>query len=209
MDFDSFLASPRWEILQIIAKNPSSPVEIAKKLNTTVSYISQQLKLLDAAGIVKKQRTGAVEKGKPRMLFSISKDILYLTALSKGFSGKKLLYITEHHKSILKIWMLEDASLHYPMEKIFWKLEENLQELEGIFIETSANNSRLIIISDSKKLKLRIDAFAKKLEKKIECSFISKSQVKKFSSDSLVSLHDPNHLLNRLKGGHEAGNEND
>lgn len=88
MELDSFLASPRWEILKIISEKPSSPIEIAKKTKTTVSFISQQLKLLEAARIVSKEKTGAFEKGKPRNLFSISKDVVYLTMLTKGFGEK-------------------------------------------------------------------------------------------------------------------------
>ena len=58
MNYDSFLSTPRWEILQILAEKPSSPIEIAEKLGTTVSYASQQLTLLSAAGIVFKKKTG-------------------------------------------------------------------------------------------------------------------------------------------------------
>jgi len=201
MDFDSFLSSPRWEVLQILAEKPSSPVEIAEKLNTTVSYASQQLKLLDAAGIVVKKRTGAAKRGKPRSLFNISNELLYLTALTRDFSEKKLIKITEHHKAILKIWMLEDASLHYYFEKIFWKLSEDLGELEGIFINKEGAVPEFIIVSDSKKLKSKIESFVKNFEKTIQISFIQKNQLKKFSRDFLVFLHDPLNLIQKLKGG--------
>jgi len=203
MDFDSFLSSPRWEILQIIAKKPSSPMEIAEKLKTTVSYISQQLKLLDAAGLVIKKRTGTAEKGKPRTLFSISDELTYFIYLTKDFSGKKLIHVTDYHKTILKIWLLENADLHYYVEKLFWKLEEDLQEVEAIFIETS--ESKVLIVSEDKKLKQKIDLFAEKLEKRISYLFISKNQLKKFSSEFLVSLHDPKNILNELKGGNKNG----
>ena len=76
MELDSFLASPRWEILSLISERPSSPIELAEKTKTTVSFVSQQLKLLEAAQIVKKTKTGAFEKGKPRNLFSISQDFV-------------------------------------------------------------------------------------------------------------------------------------
>ena len=73
MELDSFLASPRWEILKIISERPSSPIEIGEKTKTTVSFVSQQLKLLEAAQIVSKEKTGAFEKGKPRNLFQYPK----------------------------------------------------------------------------------------------------------------------------------------
>lgn len=201
MDFDSFLTSPRWEILKIIAEKPSSPVEIAKILNTTVAYISQQLKLLDAAGLLIKAKTGAAERGKPRTLFSISKELLYLTILTKSFSEKKLIYLDNYHKSILKIWLTFDTSLHYPIEKLFWKLEEDLEENEGIFIDKSSSLPKLIVVTESKKLKSKIDSFNEKLEKKIEYLFLSKNQIKKFSPNSLISLYDPHKILEELKGG--------
>ena len=201
MDFDSFLTSPRWEILQILAEKPSSPVEIAEKLNTTVSYASQQLKLLDAAGIVVKRRTGAAKRGKPRALFSLSNELLYLTSLTRDFSEKKLIEITEHHKAVLKIWMLEDVSLHYYFEKLFWKLNEDLGELEGIFINKSKETPELIVVSDSKKLKSKIESFVKDFEKQISVSFVQKSQLKKFSKELLIPLHDPLNLKQKLKGG--------
>jgi DNA-binding MarR family transcriptional regulator len=69
MDIDSFFTSPRWKVLEILAKTPSSPMEISKQLNTSIAYISQQLKLLEAAGLVTKVRTRATERGKPRTLF--------------------------------------------------------------------------------------------------------------------------------------------
>jgi len=201
MDFDLFLTSPRWEILQIIAERPSSPVEIAEKLKTTVSYVSQQLKLLDAANLLVKEKTGAAQKGKPRTLFSLSNELLYLTALTRKFSEKKLLYISDYHKSILKIWLNVDSSLHYYAEKLFWKLEENISEIDAIFIETSNSIPKMLIISESKKIKANIETFSKILENKIEPVFILKSQLKKFSFDSLISLHDPHKIIEELKGG--------
>ncbi len=192
MDFDSFLTSPRWEILVIIAEKPSSPVEIAEKLNTTVSYISQQLKLLDAAGIVKKEKTGAVERGKPRALFSISEEFAYLTLLSEGLANKNLLKLDYHHKDILKIWMIEDTTLHIPIERLYWKLYCS-PDVKGVYIETKAP-FKIIIVSENNKLKKDIESFAKKLENKLDISFSSR-EVK---IEGVVSL-DAN--LNKLKGG--------
>ncbi len=203
MDFDLFLTSPRWEILQIIAEKPSSPIEIAEKLKTTVSYVSQQLKLLDAANLLVKEKTGAAEKGKPRTLFGLSNELLYITALTRKFSEKKLLYISEHHKSILKIWLHIDSSLHYYTEKLFWKLEENISEIEAIFIETTNFTPKMLIVSESKKLRTSIESFSKVLDNKIEHVFILKNQLKKFSFDALVPLYDPHKILEELKGGND------
>lgn len=203
MDFDLFLTSPRWEILQIIAGKPSSPVEIAEKLNTTVSYVSQQIKLLDAANLLKKEKTGEVLKGKPRSLFSLSNELLYLTILSKKTSEKKLIQLTDHHKTILNIWLLKDPSLHYYFEKFYWKLEEDIEEIEGIFIENSGIIPRLLIVTESKKIKPKIEGYIHKLKREIEYIIISRPQLKRFNTDFLLTIHDPNNIFEELKGGIE------
>ncbi|MBR9705751.1 winged helix-turn-helix transcriptional regulator [Candidatus Pacearchaeota archaeon] len=201
MDFDSFLASPRWEILQILAENPSSPIELASKLNTTVSYVSQQLKLLDAAGIVVKKKTGASQRGKPRSIFSLSNELLYLTVLTNEFSNKKLLRLTVNHKAIIKIWMIDDVSLHQPIQQIFWKLQENIKDVEGIFLDLSKNEPKVLVLCDSKQIKAGLEAFQKRISSVVECLFISKVQLNKFSLGEIVGLHDPFMLTKNLKGG--------
>ena len=192
MDFDMLLSSPRWEILRIIAKKPASPVEIAEKLGTTVCYISQQMRLLEVAGLVKKERTGAVEKGKPRTLFSISEDIFYFILLSKSFSAKKLVKTT-YHQDILKIWSIEDSSLHSYIERLYWRLCDS-NDVEGFFIETSSPY-RIIIASKSKKLKQDIEACLKKFDRKLDVSFASNPIQQ---TEGFVSLEIQ---INKLKGG--------
>ncbi|MGD9276127.1 MAG: ArsR family transcriptional regulator [Candidatus Pacearchaeota archaeon] len=202
MRFDDFLSSPRWEILELIARKPMSPIELAEKLGTTVSYMSQQLKLLDAAGIVLREKTGAALKGKPRTLFSISKEVIYLTALARGFSKKKLIALSDYHKSILNIWLLEDESLHFFFEKLFWKLQENIKEVNGIFIDNSSA-PRLLILSDSKQLKTKIGLFVKTFEKKIDYSFVTLNSLNKIPLENLFSLYGKQDVLTELKGGEE------
>jgi len=211
MDFDLFFSSPRWKILEILAKEPSSPIEISHKLNTTVSYVSQQLKLLDAAGIIIKRKTGSAEKGKPRTIYSISKEILLLTSLMNNLPSKKIIPLTEYHKIILKIWLIENSEIHYHIEKFYWRVESHIKDIEGIFIDitSSLKKPKIIVVSETtnfKKIKQKIDAFMKEESEFIDCLIISKLEFKKFSAENLHSIHDPNFLLSEkmekeLKGG--------
>lgn len=185
MDFDSFLASPRWEILKILAENPSSPTEIAVKLETTVAYVSQQLKLLDAAGLIIRTKTGASEKGKPRSIFQLSKEIVYVAALSEGISEKKAFNANDYHKTILKIWLVKDPSLHYYLEKLYWKLEENRKEIESIFLDVSSE--KIIVISDSKTLKGKIESYVSDFDRKVSYSIVTRENLK--DSDNVVLLY--------------------
>lgn len=203
MRFDDLLGSPRWEILQFIAKKPMSPIELAEKLNTTVSYVSQQLKLLDAAGLVLKEKTGAVEKGKPRTLFTISNEVFYLTYLTKNFSGKKLIPLNEYHKSVLAIWMIEDVSLHLYFEKLFWKLQDNLDDVGGIFIDNSSNVPKMLILSDSNKLQSIIEIYVKTFARKINYTFLKTSSLNKISLDNVSLLYAKPNFLEMLQGGRD------
>jgi len=187
------LASPRWEILQMIAEKPVSPVELAEKLGTTVSYISQQMRLLEVAGLVKKERTGAVERGKPRTLFSISDELAYFVLLAKGLSSKKLIKTQAYHKNILRIWSVEDVSLHLYLERLYWKLYDS-EEVEGIFIEPHSPY-RIIVDTKSKKLKQNIENYLKKFDRKLDVSFVHNPRQQ---TEGFVSLEIQ---INKLKGG--------
>jgi DNA-binding transcriptional regulator GbsR (MarR family) len=204
MGLDSFLASPRWEILKIISEKPSSPIEIAEKTKTTVSFVSQQLKLLEAAQIVSKEKTGAFEKGKPRNLFSISKDLLYLVILTNGFGDKKSLNLDEYQKSLLKIWFLENKNLQYFLEDFIYKIKNNLNEINAIFVDIKKTNPLIIIFLEDKKIQQVIETFSKKSEEKIKFEFYSLADLDKLDISSLFSIHkDPIFLKKNieLKGG--------
>jgi len=189
--------------LEILARKPSSPVEISREINTSVAYVSQQLKLLEAGSLVVKKRTGLAEKGKPRIIFSLSNEILQLNILMNKLPARKLLHLTDYHKLILRIWLLENSDLHYYLEKLYWKIEDSLDDINGIFVDTSLTKPKIIVVSDSKKLKSKIDSFLKEADGKLDCSIISNSEFKKFSPKNLHTIYDPKVLLlNReLKGG--------
>lgn len=185
MDYDTFLASPRWAILDFIARKPSSPVEISQHIKTSVSYVSQQLKLLEAAGIVTKEKTGSAEKGKPRLVYSIAKEVLQLSGLLKGMPVKKHLVLDEYHKTILRIWALSDEKIHHPIEKLYWRLEDNIDDVNGIFFDSSKHE--VLVVSNSKKVFSEVQKF-----NELKARLVSESELKKFKN--LHAIHDPNWL---------------
>lgn len=203
MDSDIFFSSPRWKILEIIAKKPSSPMEISKELKTSVAYVSQQLKLLEAANIVKKEKTGASEKGKPRMIFSLSKEIVHLSILMENYPAKKLICLNSHHKAILGIWLLDNEEMQHHIEKLYWKLEEDLKEIKGFFIEDEINKLKVIIVTESKKVKSKIDSFLKEFGKTIDCIIINEEEFRKSVLQKIHPVYDPNKILleKKVKGG--------
>ena len=205
MDVDSFLAMPKWDILQIISERPSSPIEIAQITKTTVSYVSQQLKLLEAVGIVAKTKTGAFEKGKPRNVYSVREDFVHFTVLAQGYAEKKKLLLSDHHKTVLRIWMLSDDSLPVPLEKICLQLDSVLTDTVSVFLDVSKKGRHLVFVSDDTSLKTKILSEIKKTGVKADTSFVSLSDFSKRSFDALHTLFDPSGILkkeqDKLKGG--------
>ena len=102
MDIATLLTGTKWEIIELLSKKPLSPSDLAKKLNTSIANISQQLRLLQTAGLVKKKRTSTAKPGKPRVLFSISDDYCFITCFSKGFAKKKLLKLNKEQKKTVQ-----------------------------------------------------------------------------------------------------------
>lgn len=169
MDYNSLLGEKRWEILKIIAGSPASPIEISEKLGTTISYVSQQLKLLEIAGLVKKERTGNIEKGKPRNIYSIGTSFFSYTFLDYNSAIKKNIDLDVHKKILLKIWSLEDSSYHIPLEKIFLELEKDLGKIEGVFLKQHPKY-KLVVVGE-KEVERRLGKILKSLDKNINLDF--------------------------------------
>jgi predicted transcriptional regulator len=132
MDMESMFTDQKWNILHYLSKGEYSPLQLAEKVDTTISNVSQQLKLLEAANLVKKKKVGNRDRGKPRSLFSLSNDYAYLISVAKDFTRKRLLLLTDYHKAILKIWCLNDTSLHPALADIYNSVLPAIDSFERI-----------------------------------------------------------------------------
>jgi hypothetical protein len=98
-----------------------------------------------------------------------------------------------YHQNILRIWSVEDSSLHPYIERLYWKLQDS-DEVEGVFIETSSPY-RIVIASKSKKLKQDIESYLKKFDRKLDVSFTHNPRQQ---AEGFVSLEIQ---INKLKKG--------
>jgi len=205
MELDSFLSSPRWDMLKIIMNKPSSPMEIAQQLQTTNSFVSQQLKLLEATGLVKKQKTGAFEKGKPRSLFSISEESIYLVPLAKDAPEKKLVPLSEEGKVIVNIWQLEDKKIQIILQKFFWQIQDQLEKIKAISVYTKTARPKIYITSKETSLSHKINGIQKNLENKFAFQLTPSSvPLEKLETGHLFSIYASQEIADGdivLKGG--------
>ena len=195
----------KWNILTCLSQGKYSPIQLAEKLNTTMANISQQLRLLEAVNLVKKEKIKNRDKGKPRSLFSLTQDCAYIIPTMQNFAGKKLLKSTEHHKIILKIWFLENSELHTPIEKIYWMIEPCLSKIKAIVAKQSTQE--LILICDKtleiEKLLSKTKLMTIRLFSNEEAILAIKLAKEPFSSPNELSvIYDTNNLFSKnIAGG--------
>jgi predicted transcriptional regulator len=132
MDHETLFTATKWDILKVLEKGPKSPLEISNALGSSLANVSQQLRLLEMAGVVTSKRVSNRDKDKPRILYSLAGNLSYLIATSDKFVDKKMLSLTERNKIILRIWFLDDANLRYALEKAFWQIEPQLEHITKI-----------------------------------------------------------------------------
>ncbi|MEM2121282.1 MAG: helix-turn-helix domain-containing protein [Candidatus Woesearchaeota archaeon] len=107
MDLESIFSGSKWEIIKKLSEKSYSPIELSKELNTTVANISQQLKILEMAGIIKKERVqNHNKKGKPKTRFVLADDFAYIILLSKESADKKLIRLNQKQAGYFKNLML-------------------------------------------------------------------------------------------------------
>lgn len=105
MEIETLLTGSKWKILELLSEKEYSPIELSEKLNTTLANISQQLRLLETAGLVKKTLTHKNSPGQPRKKYSLSEDYAMIITITDGFAKKQLIKVDEKQKQQLKRWL--------------------------------------------------------------------------------------------------------
>jgi len=163
MEQETLFTAAKWSVLKSLSFEKMSPLELAEENKTSMSNISQALRFLELAGLVKSERISNRDKGQPRVIYSIAKDNAYLIITANSFVDKKLIEIDEHKKAILKIWFYENGSMHFFLEKAFENVENKLDSILGIFIDkNSLTEIKLLIVLKDTNAKLDVKDFSVK-----------------------------------------------
>jgi predicted transcriptional regulator len=211
MEQETLFTASKWDILKILASGSKSPIQLAKLSNTSVANISQQLRLLEMAGLVQSKRISNRDKGQPRLLYSLVGNHSFLIASTQDFVDKKLLKLSEYNKVILKIWFLDNHQLHYYLEKAFWGIENKLTENDLLLFDTNQSGDiSLIIVSDNADLKKELKKTSIKnpegVFKTVSFNVKTKAELKKLCEgnwSNLYALYDPSNMLMHSKEDNE------
>lgn len=132
MEKETLFTAVKWEILETLSHGKKSPLEISKETNSSVSNISQALRFLELANLIKSERITNRDKGKPRVLYSLAQDTAYIIVTAEGLVKKEQINIDDRKKAFLRIWLLEYKNLHPYIEKAIQTL--NLEEYDAIML---------------------------------------------------------------------------
>ena len=147
MEIASLFAEQKWNILQQLSKQELSPLQLAKLTNTSIANISQQLKLLEAAGLVSKHKIPNRERGKPRTLYALAGEQAYVVCLTKTLAAKQLVALDSSIKISIAILFIPKPELRYPVLRYFWDIEHLLNDIQSIVVSWD-NGPELTIVGD-------------------------------------------------------------
>jgi DNA-binding transcriptional ArsR family regulator len=157
MEHETLFTATKWDILKLLESDAKSPLELAKALHSSLANVSQQLRLLEMAGLVTSRRISNRDKDKPRILYSLAGNLSYVIATSDRFVDKKVVPLSEHNKVILRIWFLDDANVRYALEKAFWQIEPHLAQISALSFAGIERGSPVIEYDSTAKLPAEIE----------------------------------------------------
>lgn len=186
MEQETLFTSAKWNILRALALEKKSPLELAEIANTSMSNISQSLRFLELANIVKSERVSNRDKGQPRVMYSLAKDNAYLIITAEGFVEKKMISIDEHKKSLIRIWLYQDESKQEEIERAYNALRRDLDKVKAIFVEQGSNKALSVIYNQTMS------------EKPSEIKEIAENEVIS-NPDKYYTIYDPQKIITRKK----------
>ncbi len=146
MDYSLLIGEKGWTLLEILAEESCSPNELARRMAVTPSYVSQQLKMLEIAGLVESKKTGLTDKGKPRKRYFVKKGFVDIKFLDKNGFFKKSFDLDEYSKAVLRILSLNNK-YHFSLQRFFWNINF-FDDFSALFFDESKD--KLIFVSDKK-----------------------------------------------------------
>lgn len=207
MEQETLFTASKWVILKILSEGSFSPIELAARSNTSVANISQQLRLLEMAGLIKSERISNRDKGQPRVLYSLAGNHSFLITTASDFTEKKLFELSAYNKIILRIWFFPKKEVHYFLEKAFWTIEKHLPIIDALaIIEEDDSKISFLLLTRKEGFSIKDLSVTRQNGEKRTMSFIiqhpDSSDIKKVlggENSVLYPLYDPGNIITSLQ----------
>jgi DNA-binding transcriptional ArsR family regulator len=148
-EIPDILTSSRWQLLKELAQEEQSATELADTLGTSVSNVTQQLKILEAYNIIISRKSVEKVVGKPKIIYSIKDDIVYAAMLKNGKAEKKIFKLEGFNGFLYNMIFTTGADDSFYILKFMLKHEELLKRCKACgFIKSSKDSVELFILTE-------------------------------------------------------------
>ena len=151
MEYSSLLTDSKWNIIKEIAKEEQTPTNLANKLNTSIANISQQLRLLEAYGLVKKKKLVGEEKhpGKPKNVYSLNKEVAEVMLITNETTIKKTIDLNPIKRATIQAWLNLKSEDSYTLHKFIFTNEELLKKCDAInIVRITGDTMELMLVTE-------------------------------------------------------------
>ncbi len=198
MEQEVLFTSVKWDVLRELSQADKSPIELSAHNTTSMSNISQALRFLEIAGLVKSKRIPNRDKGQPRVVYSLKNDFAYVIIAADGFAEKRLIELDQRKKSLLRIWLYEDETVQPFLEKAFDALFPYLNQILAVFYDNNSSSNKILVRIIPKKESLKripsdIAGEFYGIKKNIEFNQMKQGEIEKKKS-FLYPIYDPQKL---------------
>lgn len=133
MDLDGLFSGSKWEIIEHLSRKPSTLSELAKDLKTSVANVSQQVRFLEFAGIVLREKSQKSTAGKPENLLKLSKDFSYIVVASGKACRKNLVFLDAFQSLMLYSWVELEGKERESFEVFLFENKKDLEKVEKVY----------------------------------------------------------------------------
>lgn len=148
-DSVELLSNSKWLMLKEIASKEQSATELAQTLHSSVSNVTQQLKLLEAYNIISRKKSSEKHIGKPRTIYCIKDSMVYAAMLKKGKAEKKLFKLEGFNGLLYNLVFTAGAEDSFYILKFILKHEDILKRCKALgFLRSNKESVELFILTE-------------------------------------------------------------
>ena len=178
----------KWDIIEQLSKKTLSPKELADNLNTTIANVSQQLKLLEAYGYVKKKKNdqgkGSRKQEDRRTLYSLAKTTATITNIQPSNTRRAEVKTNPLNQLMINLLLLDLKENAEPILGFFMAHKDLVEKIDAAYLlEQKQDETHILIITE------KTDIF--RVEKsRLEVNVGNKKYVVVFWSHTLAEFVD-------------------
>ncbi|MBN2881189.1 MarR family transcriptional regulator [Candidatus Woesearchaeota archaeon] len=149
MEYDGLFVGTKWDVLTILSSGPSSPYELAKKLQTSLANVSQQIRFLEFAGIVERNKIQTNKIGKPTTQLVIKNDFSYCVSVKSGQCKKSLFQLDFFQKLMFLAWENFSGSEREYFEEFIYQNRKLLENITKIGIKDRLSTNLYVFLDNT------------------------------------------------------------